>query len=62
MGYSNSKAMLETMNYQDNDVSFGIISTKPYTRSFSRTTAEFVEARQGVMLTVPSPLKVTQGN
>ena len=61
-GYYNSNLVTETLNYQDNDASHGLVSPKNYGASIYGTKKEFAEARSGIWKTIASPKKAQVGS
>ena len=45
LSYSNSKGMLDTMNYKDNDCWHGLVSSKSCNRAEKKDIKDFVNAR-----------------
>ena len=45
VGYSNSREMIAVLNYNDNDVTHGLVQVKPYSRGDSVSKADFRNAR-----------------
>ena len=45
VGYSNSREMISVLNYNDNDITHGVVNVKPYSRCDSVSKKDFRNAR-----------------